>query len=93
MPQPERERPHRRWDADAIHRDPSTGWATWSGEPRWRSTEAALERLTGADVYWLMHRREAAPLSWSVGALGWSGFCRGRLRCYFVGHGRPVAEG
>lgn len=36
---------------------------------------------------------EVALFSWSVGALGWSGFCCGRLRCCFVGHGRPVAEG
>lgn len=30
-----------------------TGWSESDGDPRWRSTWAALNRLTGADVYWL----------------------------------------
>lgn len=36
--------------------DFGAGWAIWKGEPQWRSTVAALNRLTGADVYWLRHR-------------------------------------
>lgn len=39
-----------------LHHDLDKGWAIWQGELQWRSTEAALNRLTGADVYWLRHR-------------------------------------
>lgn len=39
-----------------LHHDLDKGWAIWQGEPQWRSTEPALDRLTGADVFWLTHR-------------------------------------
>lgn len=39
-----------------IHHDADKGWAIWQGEPLWRSTEPALNRLTGAEVQWLRHR-------------------------------------
>lgn len=42
--------------AGYLHHDLDTGWAIWNGEPLWRSTEVALNRLTGAEVFWLRHR-------------------------------------
>ena len=47
-----------------IVKDDVTGWATSDGEPRWRSTTAALERLAGTEVRWLtgQSRREVHVL-------------------------------
>lgn len=44
-----------------IDRDPVTGWNEHGGDPRWRATDAALARIQGARIAWLVapHARVA----------------------------------
>lgn len=36
-----------------LHHDLDKGWVTHEGEPRWRATPAAVDRVTGQDIKWL----------------------------------------
>lgn len=60
----------------SLYHDPVTGWITHEGVPRWRATQAAVDRIAGQGIEWLDR-----PACAHVAHLS-SGVAVAVIRCY-----------